>query len=123
MKGKPFHFNLKVEGIESRTATLLKQEMLSLGGDAGLDRRGLDCSVKYTDAILTGAKTVRKSCPQTGSIPWPSIFWPIFKVDPVVRFLLSSVLAVPETEQYDFHIMNWGPRFLSEVVDLRIVSE
>jgi dihydropteroate synthase len=56
MKGKTLHFDLKVEGINPRTANLLKQEMLSLGGDAALDGRGLDCSAKQTDAILTGTQ-------------------------------------------------------------------
>jgi dihydropteroate synthase len=56
MKGKTLHFNLKVEGINPRTANLLKQEMLSLGGDAALDGRGLDCSAKQTDAILMGTQ-------------------------------------------------------------------
>ena len=54
MKGKIVHFNLKVEKIDPRTANILKQEMLSLGGDAALDGRGLDCSAKWTDAILMG---------------------------------------------------------------------
>ncbi len=56
MKGKTLHFNLRVEGIEPRTANLLKQEMLSLGGDAALDKRGLDCSAQETDAILMGTQ-------------------------------------------------------------------
>jgi dihydropteroate synthase len=56
MKGKTLHFNFKVEGIDPRTANLLKQEMLSLGGDAALDGRGLDCSVKSIDAILMGTQ-------------------------------------------------------------------
>jgi dihydropteroate synthase len=54
MKGKTLHLNFKVEGIDPRTANLLKQEMFSLGGDVALDGRGLDCSLKSTDAILTG---------------------------------------------------------------------
>jgi len=56
MKGKILHFNFKVEGIDPRTANLLKQEMLSLGGDAALDGRGLDCSAKSIDAILIGTQ-------------------------------------------------------------------
>jgi dihydropteroate synthase len=43
MEGKALHFNLKVEGIDPRTANLLKQEMLTLGGDVAVDGRGLDC--------------------------------------------------------------------------------
>ncbi len=56
MKGKSLHYNLKVEGIDPRTANLLKQEMLSLGGDAALDQRDLDCSVSTTDALLMGTE-------------------------------------------------------------------
>lgn len=56
MEGKILHFNLKVEGIEPRTANLLKQEMLSLGGDVAVDGRGLDCSTKQTDALLMGTQ-------------------------------------------------------------------
>jgi dihydropteroate synthase len=56
MEGKTLHFNLKVEGIDPRTANVLKQEMLSLGGDVAVDRRGLDCSIKQTDALLMGTQ-------------------------------------------------------------------
>ncbi|HSB03868.1 MAG TPA: dihydropteroate synthase [Thermodesulfobacteriota bacterium] len=54
MEGKTIHLNLKVEGITPRASNLLKQEMLSLGGDAAVDGRGLDCSTELTDAILIG---------------------------------------------------------------------
>ena len=56
MEGKALHFNLKMEGIDPRTANVLKQEMLSLGGDVAVDRRGLDCSIKQTDAFLMGTQ-------------------------------------------------------------------
>lgn len=56
MEGKTLHLNLKVEGIEPRTANLLKQELLSLGGDVAVDGRGLDCSAKQTDALLMGTQ-------------------------------------------------------------------
>jgi len=56
MEGKTLHLHLKVEGIDPRTANLLKQEMLSLGGDAAVDMRGLDCSLKSTDAIVMGTQ-------------------------------------------------------------------
>ncbi len=54
MTGKTLHYNLKIEGIDPRTANLLKQEMLSVGGDAALDRKDLDCSAQSTDALLMG---------------------------------------------------------------------
>lgn len=56
MRGKTLHFNLKVEGIDPRSANVLKQEMLSLGGDAAVDKRGLDCSAKRTDLLLMGTQ-------------------------------------------------------------------
>jgi len=56
MKGKTLHYNFKVEGIDPRTANLLKQEMLSVGGDAALDRRGLDCSSSSTGALFMGTE-------------------------------------------------------------------
>jgi dihydropteroate synthase len=56
MKEKILHYNLRVEGIDPRAANLLKQEMLSLGGDAALDRSGLDCSARLTSAILIGTQ-------------------------------------------------------------------
>jgi dihydropteroate synthase len=56
MKGKTLHFNLKVEGIDPRTANLLKEEMISLGGDAALDNQSLDCGVRPTDGLLMGSR-------------------------------------------------------------------
>ena len=56
MGGKALHFNLKIEGIEPRKANLLKQEMLSLGGDVAVDGRGFDCSAEQTDAFLMGTQ-------------------------------------------------------------------
>ncbi|MDO9350437.1 MAG: dihydropteroate synthase, partial [Deltaproteobacteria bacterium] len=56
MRGKALHFNLKVEGIDPRTANILKQEMLSLGGDVALDGRGLDCSIQSMDGLLMGSQ-------------------------------------------------------------------
>lgn len=54
MGGKSLLFNFKVEGINPRTANILKQEMLSLGGDAALNREVLDCSVDKTSTLLMG---------------------------------------------------------------------
>jgi dihydropteroate synthase len=56
MAAKALHLNVKVEGIPPRASSLLKQEMLSLGGDAAVDRRGLDCGTDATDAILMGTR-------------------------------------------------------------------
>ena len=70
MEGKTLHFNLKIEGIEPRTANLLKQEMLSLGGDVAVDGRGLDCSARQTDALLMGTqKHFEKLIPKLEQYP------------------------------------------------------
>src|SRR4030042_1210549 len=58
MQGKALHLNLKVEDIVPRTANLLKQEMLALGGDAAVDGRGLDCGIEYTGTLLMGILNV-----------------------------------------------------------------
>lgn len=54
MREKVFHLNLKIEGIDCRLATLLKQEMILLGGDVAVDKRTIDCSVAASDLILMG---------------------------------------------------------------------
>jgi len=56
MEGETLHFNLKVEKISSRTASLLKQEMLAAGGNAAVDERGLNRGLESTDALLMGTQ-------------------------------------------------------------------
>ncbi len=56
MKAKALHLNLKIEGIPPRLANILKQEMLSLGGDVALDDRGFDCSLQIMDGLLMGSQ-------------------------------------------------------------------
>ena len=56
MERKMLHLNLRVEDIPPRTANILKQEMLSIGGDAAVDKQGLDCSVNRVNTILMGSR-------------------------------------------------------------------
>jgi len=46
--------NFLVEGIECKVANILKQEMLSIGGDVAVARESVACSIESTDAILIG---------------------------------------------------------------------
>jgi len=46
--------NLLLKGIECRVANILKQEMLSIGGDVAVARESVACSIDRTDAILIG---------------------------------------------------------------------
>jgi dihydropteroate synthase len=54
MLPKMFHLNIILEGLECRVANIIKQEMLSLGGDAAVARGTVACSVSRTDVILMG---------------------------------------------------------------------
>jgi len=46
--------NIILEGIECKVANILKQEMLSIGGDVAVARGAVDCSISKTDAIIIG---------------------------------------------------------------------
>ena len=124
MEGKTIHLNLKLEGITPRTSNLLKQEMLSLGGDAAVDRRGLDCSAELTDAILMGThEAVRKAGLQIGTIPRIEALGHSFKE--TLKNLSKSTLQAP-VQATDLHawekdsshgrsechpglLLGWGP--------------
>lgn len=49
-------FNIRLEGIKPAVANIIKQEMLSLGGDAAVSRGTIDCTVRRTDVILMGTE-------------------------------------------------------------------
>jgi len=51
---KMFHLNIVLEGLECRVANIIKQEMLSLGGDAAVTRGTVACSVARSDLVLMG---------------------------------------------------------------------
>ncbi|HEY4708253.1 MAG TPA: dihydropteroate synthase [Thermodesulfobacteriota bacterium] len=56
MAPKHFHYNLKVEGLNPAQANILKQEMLSIGGEAAVARGVSSCSVERTDAVVSGTR-------------------------------------------------------------------
>jgi dihydropteroate synthase len=56
MGTKAIHLNLLVEGLKPKVANIIKQEMLSLGGDAAVSRGAVDCSVARTDVLLMGTE-------------------------------------------------------------------
>ncbi|MCX7941988.1 MAG: dihydropteroate synthase [Dictyoglomaceae bacterium] len=47
---------LKIFDISTPTANILKQEMLSIGGDVIVHRNSIDCKIDKTDAIFIGTK-------------------------------------------------------------------
>ena len=50
------HLNILLQNIECRVANIIKQEMLSLGGDAAVARGTVACSIPATDVILMGTE-------------------------------------------------------------------
>jgi dihydropteroate synthase len=51
---KMLHLNILIDSLECRVANMIKQEMLSLGGDAAVARGTDACSIARTDVILMG---------------------------------------------------------------------
>lgn len=76
---------IKIAQLECRQANILKQEMLSLGGDAAVARGTVACSIQATDCVLIGTeKQLRKLCKKLLLQP--------FKL-PVLAEELTEILA------------------------------
>lgn len=56
MAPKLLHLNLKIHSLTAPQANILKQEMLSVGGDAAVSVGVINCSVETTDAIISGTE-------------------------------------------------------------------
>jgi dihydropteroate synthase len=56
MGPKMSHLNLLIEGLKPKVSNIIKQEMLSLGGDAAVSRGAVDCSVEKTDVLIMGTE-------------------------------------------------------------------
>ena len=54
MLPKMLHLNVLLEGIKCNVANIIKQEMLSVGGDAAVSRAAVSCSVMETDCVIMG---------------------------------------------------------------------
>jgi dihydropteroate synthase len=62
---------VKLTGVPCRSANILKQEMLALGGDAAVARGSVSCAVSETDVILIGSlKKLRLLCRRLTSQPF-----------------------------------------------------
>ncbi|MBI5442006.1 MAG: dihydropteroate synthase [Deltaproteobacteria bacterium] len=61
MKRKASFLALKATGVRAPGANILKQEMLSLGGEAAVSRGVINCSVERSDVLILGTeKQVRR---------------------------------------------------------------
>ncbi len=54
MAPKQFHFNLKLSRLTPPQANILKQDILSIGGEAAVAKGVVSCEVEETDCILSG---------------------------------------------------------------------
>jgi dihydropteroate synthase len=54
MLPKMIHLNIMLEGIESNLANIVKQEMLSVGGDAAVGHGKIGCCITETNIIMMG---------------------------------------------------------------------
>ncbi|HPI56965.1 MAG TPA: dihydropteroate synthase [Syntrophales bacterium] len=48
--------NIRLDDLKPAVANIIKQEMLSLGGDAAVSRGTIDCTVRRTGAVLMGTE-------------------------------------------------------------------
>jgi dihydropteroate synthase len=89
MLPKMFHLNIMIEGLECRVANIIKQEMLSLGGDAAVARGTVACSVTRTDVILMGThKQIQRFADKISAQPFG-----LGAISEKLRGLLKSVFA------------------------------
>jgi dihydropteroate synthase len=71
MAPKAVHFCIKVEHLRSKACNILKQEMLSLGGDAAVHKHVVDAGVESSDVLLMGTvKQYRLLIPKLKAQPF-----------------------------------------------------
>lgn len=80
--------------IDIRAANIIKQEMLSLGGDAAVSRSAVDCSSSHTDAILFGTK--KQLLLFTNKIETMT-WWNLAETAQSVRQALTSLTSKPSS--------------------------
>ncbi|HON59229.1 MAG TPA: dihydropteroate synthase [Smithella sp.] len=56
MAPKTLHLNILLESQPCKVANIIKQEMLSLGGDAAIARGSVACSVEASDILIMGTE-------------------------------------------------------------------
>ncbi|MBC7962378.1 MAG: dihydropteroate synthase [Steroidobacteraceae bacterium] len=71
MSGKMLTRCIHLPNLQCRQANILKQEMLSLGGDAAVARGTVACSINETDVILIGTdKQLQQLCAKLHAQPF-----------------------------------------------------
>jgi dihydropteroate synthase len=89
MLPKMFHLNIAIDALECRVANIIKQEMLSLGGDAAVSRGTVACSIARTDVILMGThKQIQRFADKISAQPFG-----LGAISEQLREILKNVFA------------------------------
>ena len=108
MLPKMFHLNIVLDGLECRVANIIKQEMLSLGGDAAVARGTVACSVTRTDVILMGTlKQMQRFADKISAQPFG-----LGAISERIREILKNVFADSFLLRTSRREMNLGERTL-----------
>lgn len=71
MAAKAVHFCIRVPGLKTKACNILKQEMLSLGGDAAVHKHVVDAGIDSSDVLLMGTvKQYRLLIPKLKAQPF-----------------------------------------------------
>jgi dihydropteroate synthase len=71
MTPKMVNLNILLNGIECRVANIMKQDMLSIGGDVAVARGSVDCSIEKTDVVIIGTlKQIKKFADKISAQPF-----------------------------------------------------
>lgn len=82
---------IQIPQLDCRQANILKQEMLSLGGDAAVARGTVACSIDSTDCVLIGtAKQLKRLCLKLKAQPFG-----LPKLSVELDKLLAQVVVTP----------------------------
>lgn len=91
---------LKVFNLRPQEASILKQTALSLGFDAAVNRGVIDCSVKFSDALLTGSLIqFERLCERLSAQP--------FKMRMVASLISSEINVKPEPLTINAKTFDW----------------
>lgn len=102
---------IKIFNLRPQEASILKQTALSLGFDAAVNRGVLDCSVQYSDAILTASIT------QFEKLTLALTKQP-FKMKTVSELIKNLIFAQPTALQIKNINFDWSRTYLMGILNI-----
>ncbi len=87
MLSKMVNINILLEEVECKVANIIKQEMLSIGGDAAVSRDTIACSIEKTDIVIMGTvKQIQRFAEKISIQPFG-----LLKISSDIKQLLSNI--------------------------------